>query len=818
MRILRLLLRGLLVAVAVVVCVAVGIVAWGWWSLRGSLPRLDGEATLAGLGAPVEVTRDALGVPTIRGASRQDVARATGFVQAQDRFFQMDLLRRKAAGTLAALVGPVLVASDKEVRAHRFAEGAARALADSSPEDRAFLEAYAAGVNAGLAALRRPPFEYFLLRETPQPWKPEDTLLCVYAMFLDLQDDGGRTEAGLGTLHDTLPEPLYAFLAPRGTEFDAPLTGSPIPTPPIPGPDVLDLRATEGIARRGGGPGRGAAGRGAEGRVGDAGEESPQPGSNNWAVAGRLTKDGGALLASDMHLGLAVPNIWYRASLVWPEEGRERRVTGVMLPGTPVVAAGSNGEVAWAFTNTEGDWSDLVLLEIDPADADRYRTPSGWQRFEHVKETIAVHGAPAQALETLWTIWGPVVDQDTHGRPRALRWTAHERGAVNIALRRLETAGSIEAALEDAAASGIPAQNFVCAAHDGRIAWTIAGRMPRRVGFDGRLPTSWADGTHRWEGWLEPRAYPRLVDPAGGRLWTANARVLDGAPQALIGDGGLALGFRAGRIRDDLLAIERAGPSDMLGVQLDDRSLFYDRWRDVLLGALTPAATAAAPARGEARRLVQQWSGRAAVDSAGYRIVRAFRAALAAEVFDSLTERCRDADPAFRYTLSQREGPLWALVRERPAHLLPPAFSSWDARLLAALDRALADLTRDGTPLQQATWGRRNLLRMQHPLSVAVGRLSPWLDMPREPLPGDDQMPRVQAPDFGASERMVVSPGREQEGLFTMPGGESGHPLSPYYRAGHEAWANGEPRPFLPGAAEHTLHLVPVEADSGRQH
>jgi penicillin amidase len=797
MRILRLLLRVFLVAVAVVLCVAVGIIAWGWWSLRGSLARLDGEVTLAGLGAPVEVTRDALGVPTIRGASRDDVARATGFVHAQDRFFQMDLLRRKAAGTLAALVGPVLVDADKEVRAHRFAEGAARALEDASPEDRSLLEAYAAGVNAGLAALRRPPFEYFLLRETPQPWKPEDTLLGVYAMFLDLQDDRGRTEARLGTMHDTLPEALYAFLAPRGTEFDAPLTGAPIPTPPIPGPDVLDLRATEGVARW------------RAGAVETPADETPQPGSNNWAVAGRLTKDGGALLASDMHLGLAVPNIWYRASLVWPEEGRERRVTGVMLPGTPVVAVGSNGEVAWAFTNTEGDWSDLVVLEIDPADADRYRTPSGWQRFEHLKETITVHGAPAQALETLWTLWGPVIDTDAHGRPRALRWTAHDRGSVNIALRRLETADSLEAALEDAAASGIPAQNFVCAARHGRIAWTIAGRMPRRVGFDGRLPTSWADGAHRWEGWLEPRDYPRVVDPAGGRLWTANARVLDGAPQALIGDGGLALGFRAGRIRDDLLALEHAGPADMLGVQLDDRSLFYDRWRDVLLGVLTPAAMAAAPARGEARRLVEQWSGRAAVDSAGYRIVRAFRAALAAEVFDSLTERCRDADPDFRYTLTQREGPLWRLVRERPAHLLPPAFPSWEERLLAALDRALADLTRDGTPLPQATWGRRNLLRMQHPLSLAVDRLGPWLDMPREPLSGDDQMPRVQAPDFGASERMVVSPGREQDGLFTMPGGESGHPLSPYYRAGHEAWAHGETRPFLPGPAEHTLRLVP---------
>jgi penicillin amidase len=148
-------------------------------------------------------------------------------------------------------------------------------------------------------------------------------------------------------------------------------------------------------------------------------------------------------------------------------------------------------------------------------------------------------------------------------------------------------------------------------------------------------------------------------------------------------------------------------------------------------------------------------------------------------------------------------------VSERPAHLLNARHATWDSLLLAALDAALEELTRDGAALARQTWGARNTALIQHPLSRALPSLGRWLDMPREPLPGDSNMPRVQAPGSGASQRMAVSPGRETEGYFHMPGGQSGHPLSPFYRAGHEAWAKGEATPFLPGPARHVLTLRP---------
>ena len=802
-RFFRRLLKIVGIAAVVVVVIVAGSGLYGWWVLRGSLPALDGERTLAGLSGDVRVERDALGVPAIRGATRLDVARATGYVHAQDRFFQMDLMRRSSAGSLAELIGAVLVDADRNVRRNRFRSFAERALQDASPDDRAILEAYAEGVNAGLASLRQPPFEYLMLRARPAPWRTEDTFLVVYAMFLRLQDDWGRNETTLGTMHDTLPPPLFAFLSPRGSEWDAPIEGEAYPAPEIPGPGQFSLEPQEGIARL--------AGHATTARAFDAEAGEPlRPGSNNWAVAGSRGAGGRALLASDMHLGLSIPNTWYHASLAWKEGEAERRVTGVMLPGTPIVAVGSNGDVAWAFTNTEGDWSDLVLLETDPADPETYRTPDGPRRIEHVRESIPVSGAKPVEADIPWTIWGPVLGRDRSGRQRVLRWTAHDPGAVDIGLMRMERARDLDEALTTVAACGIPAQNVVVADSRGRIGWTIGGRMPRRVGFDGRLPSSWADGTRRWNGFLDPAEVPRVVDPPGGLLWTANARVIGGRGAELIGDGGFDLGARARQIRDDLRAMEHPAPIDLLGVQLDDRALFLARWRDLLLATLTPEAAAASPDRTTARRLVEAWGGRAAIESAGYRMVRAFRTAVAEDLLDALTARCHEADPDFDTTaMPHREGPLWRLVSERPAHLLPRGHRTWDDALLASLDRAIGLLTKGGTPLDQATWGKRNRLRMQHPLSRAVPQLSTWLDMPPQPLPGDSSMPRVQAPEFGASERMVVAPGHEEEGLFHMPGGQSGHPLSKYYRAGHSTWASGQAAPFLPGPPEHVLVLRP---------
>ena len=245
--------RALVWTIAIVV---MALAAGGFYArreMRRSLPILDGTVSLAGLSADVTVERDRLGVPTITASSRADAARALGFLHAQDRFFQMDLQRRQAAGELSALVGARAIAADRLSRLHRFRHISRAALTHTTPAYRAILEAYAAGVNDGLGALGAPPPEYLLLRQTPAPWTPEDSLLTILAMFNTLQGRQAQFEATFGTLADTVPPALYDFLSARGSEWDAPVTGGRLPRPSTPGADVLDLRkdrATEAQRHR----------------------------------------------------------------------------------------------------------------------------------------------------------------------------------------------------------------------------------------------------------------------------------------------------------------------------------------------------------------------------------------------------------------------------------------------------------------------------------------------------------------------------------------------------------------------------------------
>ncbi len=734
--------RIVAVVLVLLVILVVGLGFYVRGQLRGSLAQLDGEAKLAGLSAPVTVARDDRGIPTIRGENRLDVAYALGFVHGQERFFQMDLLRRNSAGELAEIVGEAALPLDKPKRMNRFRDVARRVVEGANADQREMLEAYAAGVNAGLAALPTKPFEYLVLGAEPAPWKAEDSGLVLFSMYLDLQGEDYRDETTLGVMHDVLPEPMFDFLAPRGTEWDAPIQGEAFQTPPIPGPEVFDTRKLDAVAVASLRP------------LDAAAPEGPVHfGSNNWAVSGKRTKDGRAIVADDMHLGIRVPHIWYRAALEWPvSEGsdQKRNVTGVSLPGTPGIVVGSNGHVAWAFTNSEGDWVDVVIVEVDPNDKDSYLTPDGPRKFGHEKEVLKIAGKPDETLEVVTTIWGPVKGTDHDGRPRVERWVAYDTEGVNMGLLKMETADTLEDAMRQANLSGSPAQNFVVADDQGHIAWTIMGRIPRRVGFDGRLPSSWADGKHRWDGYLAPEDYPRVVDPEDGRIWTANARVVSGDMLATLGDGGYDLGARAQQIRDDMRAKDEFTEADMLRIQLDDRAVF-----------LSP---------------------------------------------------CKKVDEKFSIAkLDRTEGPVWRLVSEQPEHLIDPRYKDWDSLLLAAADQVISDATKNGAKLADFTWGNHNTTKIQHPLSGPLWPFASWLDMPAQPLSGDSEnIPRIQAPAMGASQRMGVSPGHEQEGYMHMPCGQSGHPLSPYYRVGHSSWVEGKAEAFLPGEAAHTLTLKPA--------
>jgi penicillin amidase len=783
-----------IVSLAVIAALAI------YLTLRASLPQIDGEVAAPTLQAAASIARDELGTPTIRGVSRSDLAFATGYAHGQDRFFQMDLMRRAAAGELAELLGKPLLELDEKYRIHDFRRIARAIVQDSAAVDRELLDAYTAGVNFALTRAGARPWEYTLLRSEPAPWRVEDSVLVAFSMYLNLNDSSGAEELARAQLNEVLPRPLYHFLYPLGTEWDAPIVGGTVQTPPIPGADVFSLRSADArSAALTTPPSQGAL------------EDESFVGSNGWAVAGARTKDNRALLASDMHLTLRLPHIWYRVRLIVESGAEARDLVGVTLPGLPMLIAGSNGHIAWGYTNSYGDFSDIVVVEPDPQDPARYLTDAGSEPFVNRDETIAVRGSTPTYLAVQSTRWGPIIDNDSAGRPLALAWTAHDPRATNLHMLDFETATNVEDALRVANRAGGPVQNVMVADADGHIGWSLMGQVPVRGSYDSTLPHSWREPGGGWTGWRAPEEYPRVVDPASGRLWSANARTIDTETWlAFLGDGGYDLGARAAQIRDDLLALPAASASDMIDIQLDNRALFLTRWRDLLLDLLDARALEQHPLRAQARELIEHWSGHAAVDDAGYRIVRAGRAQIRKDVYESLIALVRQRYPATKFTPSaQFEGPLWQLVTQRPEHLLDPHYQSWEAALLGSLDRVLASLQEECKELRRCTWGKGNVLQMRHPLSSALPFASHWLDMPAQPLPGDAQMPRVQGAAFGASQRLVVSPGREAQGSLQMPGGPVDHPLSPFYGAGHQAWVRGEPTPLLPGAAKHTLTLRP---------
>jgi penicillin amidase len=247
----------------------------------------------------------------------------------------------------------------------------------------------------------------------------------------------------------------------------------------------------------------------------------------------------------------------------------------------------------------------------------------------------------------------------------------------------------------------------------------------------------------------------------------------------------------------------------MLRIQLDDRAVFLARWRELLLRLLDERSLEGHPRRAEFRRLVQDWNAQASVDAVGYRLVRGFHDHTEQAVWQMLLAGLSITDDEDIGPPAQFEGPLWQLLNERPLHWLAHGYADWPEFLRAQLDATIEQLLGSCPQLAHCTWGEHNLARIRHPLARALPWLSGFLDMPTLELPGDHDMPRVQDGAFGASERFAVSPGHESEGYLHIPGGQSGHPLSPYYRAGFAQWARGEPLPFLPGPAEHTLTLGP---------
>ncbi len=761
--------------------------------IRGGLPDTDGQLS-AGVSATTTIERDALGVVTIRAGSLADAAFAQGFAHAQDRFFQMDGARRLAAGRLAELVGAAGVGYDRDMRPRLLGDVAEARLRELPGDQRRLLDRYTAGVNAGLDALDAPAPEYVLLGVQPEPWKPADTILVTLSMF-DLLSFNESFEYTEGVMRAALPAPLADFLLPETSRFDAPFdapAGNPLGPAPIPGPEVADTRSPAWPAT------------GGESALAGLFDDPLPLGSNGWVVSGDRSARPGAMLASDMHLPLRVPNVWHRMLIDWGEGW----CVGVTLPGAPGVVAGSNSHVAWSFTNIQGDFEDLVRIDLVEGDPSRYATPDGPRAIDVRTERIEVRGGEPIDIEVRDTIWGPIVRTDWTGAPLAHMWIARVEGGVNLALLDVMRATTLGDAIEGVRRWRGPAQNVMIASRDGRLAWVASGLFPKRVGFDGSVPTSWSDGSCSWDGARDESERPVVIDPTSGLIYTANSRPIALERARTIGHT-FALGERAARIGERLRAHDGAfSEQELLDIQLDTRTRVLDMGRDLLIEAARAHPAPDERVR-EAQRLAEAWSGHADADERAQALVQSFSHRIGNAALAPFVARCRAVDPGFRYAWSLRVEAAARLLEERPSHLLDKRYADWEALLVDQLDGTLAELGPEGLG---RPWGQANPIRVRHPLSEAVEGFAPlaeFLDMPTTPGDGAYEAVRVQGPRFGASERLVVAPGSEETGILHMPGGQSGHPLSPFYRAGHDAWARGRALPLMPGPSVATLELVP---------
>ncbi len=812
---------------------AIGTTGVGTWKLRSSLPVITGVHRTQHLVDPIQVERDAMGIPTIESKSRVDAAYGLGYVHGQDRFFQMDLLRRMTAGRLSELVGKGAVGTDKRYRKHRFTQMAETIYGSLAIEQKELVDAYARGVNEGLHRLEDEPFEYQVLQLLPEDWEPKDSFLVMLTMLCDLQPMDGTPELALTELHEKVPPEVFAYLVRSGSRWDAAIDGSEVAMPGIPSEEVWSMRVgkerqgrEEAVAAHGGEI------RSPELFWGSWSEDLPSEfrvGSNNWAVSskvGRSSADisasavsavdtaegrpGRAILASDMHLGLNVPTIWYRAVMRTPTaDGKDRQLVGVTLPGTPVLIEGSNGSVAWGFTNSYGDYGDLIELKM--VNEREYATPTGPKELETFTETFVFSGGSEEA-EFEWSVWGPVVEK-REGRRFVHRWVGNDPKAFNLNIVQMESAETIDELAEIVHRVGMPNQNVMMADIHGDIGWTISGRIPKRRGAPALIAADWSQ-EEQWVGYLESSEVPKVMRPESGRLWTANNRIMGQEYLQRVGDGRFDPGARAKQIRDRLFEKEVFSEEDLLKIQLDDEARMMKVWQ----GWLRQVTEGMQDVSEEFKGYVVEETLRASVDSVAYRVVHEFRGQVLLRVFGIDVVR-RGSGGGKKVGLAGRlgmergvsisyEDVVEELIEQRPEHWLPVEYESWEELLRDAAKSTEIELTRE-QPLSQATWGKRNRAAIRHPLTRAVPALGAFLDMPAVELPGDSHMPRVQSPSGGASQRLVVSPGLEGAGIYHQPGGASGHPLSSYYRAGFDDWANGVASSLLPSEPVHRMQIVP---------
>jgi penicillin amidase len=726
--------------------------AWAWFEVWRRLPD-DAVPRVEGLTAETRVAFDGRRRPTIRAVSMEDAFRIQGYVVARERLFQMELMRRKADGRLAELVGAGALKLDRLHRIYGFTQVAGQALNALPEQEQSLLRAYASGVNAFIRSHDgRWALEFRVLGFRPEPWRPEDSLKIALLMHEDLSTTW-KSEIQDETLA-SLPESVRRFLQPRIVEGDRPLVPD---APSASRPDTVALfgspRSAESEPRK------------VALRLQAAAEAMPTPdpelraASNNWVIAGSRTSTGRPILANDPHLDLGMPGIWFPVRLEWAG----RFAQGVALPGVPGIVIGHNDRIAWGFTNLGTDVQDL------------YREPAQRSRTE----VIRIKGGTEERLDVALGRHGPQVLPGL-----SLCWAALDPSQL-----RLPTGAMIEARDWESFNAAVdaftgPAQNIVYADRDGHIGWRASGAIPlRRPGDDGSAIKDGSDPQNDWRGFLPQAQMPRVLDPADGFLATANNRVIGTAfPHPVATEwAGVS---RICRIIERLGARRDWDADAVAAMQLDPASRTH---------ALLGKALRAVP--GGSELVPEGWTAEALPGDANFTRVELFRRAFRKRLSEALLGGTGLAPANFRW--AGEDGWLLAAAQASPESWVTAGLGDKTAFLAGCLKEAKSRAEWN------QPWGRVNELKIRHPFGLGGGILGWLFNPPAARIAGSSRSIRVMSGTHGQSMRMVVDLADLDATRLVLPLGVSGHLGSPHRIDQGPDWREGDPagaRTRLPGA------------------
>jgi penicillin amidase len=801
--------------------IAVGAVAW--WFVYRPLPQIDGAASLPGLQQEVTVERDQWGVPHIRAASVEDMVEAQGYVMAQDRLWQMDLLRRVARGQLSEILGSSTVAIDRDFRTLGFGRAAERDVALLDAETRRLMEAYARGVNKFMEQHQKNlPLEFSLLGYKPQPWQTSDTLAISGYMYRTLTDTRERELnrakvmelAGTDRSKDLFSEEAAMDHFVIG-DPSAPNDGSQHSAADTESDDDDDMEPDTVLKASGGAANGIATGESApdltsallpsiRGFLDESRSEIRQSlGSNNWVVSGAHTATGKPLLANDTHLELTIPSIWYEVHLTAPGWN----VKGFTLPGAPMVIIGHNDRIAWGFTNNGADVQDLYIETINPSAKDEYRVNGAWLKSQIIDETIHIKGRPDEHLEVMVTRHGPVVHREGE-KAYALRWTATEPGGLANSYNWLGKAKNWNEFRNTMKRVWGPGQNAVYADVEGNIGYIMAARVPIRKKGHGEVPVAGDTDEYEWTGYIPFDKLPQALNPESGLIVTANARVAGPNYKPYLTDR-WEEPYRTARIYDLLHDRHDLRPEDMLKVETDT----YSYPHAFIADQLSAAAKRVKPKDVRAQKLIEglkDWNGIADSNSPEVAFLQGTRRA----AIEMLVEPFLGKETAIYQWRSTTF--LQKILTDRPAKWLPAAYKNYDELLAAAANRAVEKLAEQSGSQRTEDWAwkRFNSLNMFHPIGRS-GALKWFLSITDKPQSGTQYSVRAATKTHGPAMRFVANPGNWDNSILLIPAGQSGQLGSSHYSDQFSYWYEGKPifAPFSDAAEasarKHTLTLKP---------